>query len=1003
MYRKIIFSSILSLLNIYYSYSQHHLLVDQIAIEITNQSREYAYTNKESAFYYGQTNTTNRSGWQGFNVMAKEFLEDYIFSYKDSTIDKNSTRKSIVFPYQIKREYSCGIKETFTLLDHLPVLIINIELPEKSKFSFIPLVNDFKRADDFVVKFVSNALFIARKNHLVRNEKQNYPVYLGIMATVPCKLKNELHFRNDYSPAHIEISDNKKFIKIAIAVGDDVQSTLSMLKESLKNSDKLIWQRKKRMNDLLLDTYFETSNYEFNQALMWTKISMDALIMNQITKGIFAGLPWFNNYWGRDSFISFPGAVLVTGKFDEAKELLMSFARFQETDTTNPNYGRIPNIVTTTHISYNTADATPRFVIATYEYYKYTGDKDFLKKIFPYIERSVEGTIKYHTDENYFLVHDDAETWMDAVGPEGPWTPRGNRANDVQALWYKQLFAASEIANTLGKAELARKYQQLYVILLENFKKYFVDTNQAFIFDHLNIDDTRDLRIRPNQIFCTSILEDRYRVNILKNIISELTFEYGVASLSHNDEDFHPYHQNMPFYVKDAAYHQGCVWTWLSGELISEICYFNNSNKAFVLTENLVHQILDRGAIGTVSELLDAYPRQPGDEPELSGTFSQAWSLAEFIRNFYQDYLGVRFDFTNSRIIEIFPQIPEKLGNIKARIKFGKESFLLEYDNINKLSFKITNVKINYPINFVIKLNHQEKIYKVNVNLKNRSNIVIRYDENLKFEYNKNVSIESFQIDSNVVSYKSVLDVPFTIPDLSKNFKVMQPPNYRLLKNSEIKIKNPSAINLIDVVDYVHDDTGCCGYRYPLNSNFVNGILDITGFKVDYDIANIYFDLTFRKLVNPGWHPEYGFQLTYVAIAIDKNGKNNFGKKEIGMNAKYFLESDEAFEKIIYLGGGFRIEDDKGKIIAQYIPSDEDVLNPLGDVSSAKISFCVPIEILGTPEENWRFVVLVGAQDDHGGAGIGDFRQVELKESEWTGGGKPNPELPNIYDLLKSF
>jgi carbohydrate-binding DOMON domain-containing protein len=45
-------------------------------------------------------------------------------------------------------------------------------------------------------------------------------------------------------------------------------------------------------------------------------------------------------------------------------------------------------------------------------------------------------------------------------------------------------------------------------------------------------------------------------------------------------------------------------------------------------------------------------------------------------------------------------------------------------------------------------------------------------------------------------------------------------------------------------------------------------------------------------------------------------------------------------------------------------------------------------------------MVLVGAQDDHGGAGIGVFRNVEADAGEWHGGGKLSPGDPNVYDFI---
>lgn len=988
----------------FYSNAQEQYLVDKIAIEVINSSREFAFTNKEDTYYYSETNSEHRSSWQGFNVFGREYLEDYLFQLDESLLKRNFVKKTLVLPYQLKRIYNNGVEETLTLLDSFPVVIVDIKLPKTQKVSFFPLVSDFKKKSDFIISASNNVLLIVRKNHTERTQKQNYPVYLGIASNKKFNLLDEQSFSNNYSPAGCKFLENN--IRIAIGVGDTPEHTVRMLNYVLKNSEILIQKRKDRMEKVLQDTFVETENEEFNRALMWAKLSMDALIMNQVTKGIFAGLPWFNNYWGRDSFISLPGATLVTGNFSEARKILTSFAVFQEQDESSINYGRIPNIITTTHKSYNTADGTPRFVIAAYEYYKYSGDKNFVEEIFPYLKIAIEGSLKYRTDKFYFLTHDDADTWMDAVGPDGPWTPRGNRANDVQALWYEQLICSAEFAKVLNKHQLAEEWLKISDSLKNNFTRYFLDSSKGFIFDHLNADDSPDLKDRPNQIFCTNLLNDHLRTKILANVIRNLTFEYGVASLSQEDEQFHPYHQNPPFYVKDAAYHQGTVWTWLSGEVISELCYFDCKEKAYTLTKNLVHQILNHGAVGTISELLDAHPKSQNEEPALSGTFSQAWSLAEFIRNFYQDYLNIQFDFSNERRIHLHPRIPEPLGNVRAKIKFGDEYFTIIYSNKNLPLIEIADVNIYSPISLTVELNSNGKEFSCSNTIVNSSYIKVSLIDTMDIicDCKPEISKPIVKVSERELYFRDILmNTPFAVPRISADYAVLKPPTYKLLNNKEIKKVNIHAVNLIDVNDPAYDDTGYTGYKYPLNPNFVDGILDVLNFKVDYDSENVYFNFKFRKLTNPGWHPEYGFQLTYIAIAIDEDGKVESGRREIGMNSKYVLAEDEAFEKIIYVGGGLRIENEKGDIIALYVPVDSDVNNPLGDISNSIVSFSLPVEIIEKPERNWRFIVLVGAQDDHGGAGLGDFRNVDSIESEWSGGGKTNPNLPNVYDILKTF
>ena len=94
--------------------------------------------------------------------------------------------------------------------------------------------------------------------------------------------------------------------------------------------------------------------------------SDDFLIDYNNRKSIVAGYHWFND-WGRDTFISFKGLLLVTKKFDFAKEVLLSWSRQLKN-------GLIPNELNSK--SYNSIDASLWFVVASYYYFVETKDSE---------------------------------------------------------------------------------------------------------------------------------------------------------------------------------------------------------------------------------------------------------------------------------------------------------------------------------------------------------------------------------------------------------------------------------------------------------------------------------------------------------------------------------------------------------------------------------------------------------------------------------------------------
>jgi len=977
------------------------VVFDSLGITVQGITREYSFTNKQTAFLYGETNAPNMTGWEGFNVTGHEFVDDYLLVINGRPLDRTSATTT-VYPDYLVRAYPEGVTEEVRLADSVALMAIHVSCPPTvSRIEVVPFFTDIRSRDDCVMHDSAGVMLLARASHLKRTDQENYPVWLAVYGAGFTLDRTDSRKGNQFSPFMLSAgSSRRRSIVFAVADASDEARSLAISYE--KKQRGYIPARRKRMEALLARSEVTTNNPRFTKALAWAKLSLDALIMNQGMHGIFAGLPWFNNYWGRDTFISLPGAALVTGRFDEARTILRSFGRFQERDSISRNYGRIPNLITPPTAIYNTADGTPRFVLMAKEYVERSGDTAFIREVYPIIRRAMRGTLLYHTDSLSLLTHGDAETWMDAVGPNGPWSPRGNRANDVEALWLRQIDASAWFARQVGDDADADAWERLQNDCKRNLIPMFLTGQNHLAVDRLREDGSQDTTLRPNQIFLAPLLEDEMRADVVRTVLTRLTYAYGVASLSQDDPNFHPYHQDEPFYPKDAAYHNGTVWTWLQGPLISELCSFGRHDIAARLTENSVHQILDRGAVGTQSELLDAVPHPGETEPRLSGTFSQAWTLAEFIRNFYDDYLGARIDrFTP--LLTLRPHLLPSVDSIEATLRFeGKPvGFKVQRDSVT------TWVLLDWRA--------QDDDMDAMVELPTPAGGLLRS----RFEIPKHTLVEAWVAgnriavfaDNHPLVHTSSRVVLPTLGSLPQRFEFLEPvihpglralkgPDYPLLTNTQIKQENKRATLLADVADPVGDDRGTGAYTYPLNANFLPGIFDITHFRLAADSVNAYFTLTFRALSDPGWHPEYGFQLTYVAIAIDEDSAGGTGKTVIHHNAQYHLDPGSAYEKLLLVGGGVQLEDTSGKVIAAYVPIAGDEAHPLGDVRTGTISFSLPLSLLGYPGPNWTFTIVTGGQDDHGGSGLGEFRTVEAGRGEWNGGGKQKPGDPNIYDVL---
>ena len=629
------------------------LRTDELGVDVSaEENREYSYTDKKSGYWYGRTHVEAADWYSGWNIAKKRILADYTLSLDGNVLDR-SDAGCTVYPDRLVRRWDDAV-ETFRMLDNIPVLHISLETD----------------ADE---------TSISLDDSLLAGSYKDGDIEFFIPAEAP--------------DMRIMLSgDGAKGFVLTYGTEDECRG---LLDEFLAHGKELIQKRKERI-DALVTEYnpVKTNLPELDRALDWITITMDELITEQQGKGIYAGLPWFNEYWGRDMFISMPGACLVTGQFDIAKRILKDFAELQDTDPSSETYGRIPNRANLEGILYNTTDGTPRFVIQALELAEYSGDTEFLHDLYPAISISIEASIMNHIDENGYLTHADADTWMDVKRNGIPGSPRGNKANDIQALWYQQLVAGSKIAKLLGDEGAAEKWSGLAVMLASNFEYDFCNKEEVLIYDHINTDGSPDLQFRPNQLYCFDlILDEEFKQKVTRRSWEELVYPWGVASLAQWDTQFHPQHENWHYYHKDDAYHNGTVWLWNNGIAMQRMIEYGQVELAWELFKNMNRQALHEGAVGSLSENADAHPREGATWVSRSGTFLQAWSNAEHLRVWYQYFLGIRPDLLAGKIV-IEPKLPSEITSVETSVKIGDGTLHYKFRN-GKISVKLEECDAN--------------------------------------------------------------------------------------------------------------------------------------------------------------------------------------------------------------------------------------------------------------------------------------------------------------------
>jgi glycogen debranching enzyme len=227
---------------------------------------------------------------------------------------------------------------------------------------------------------------------------------------------------------------------------------------------------------------------------------------------------------------------------------------------------------------------------------------------------------------------------MDARVGDRVVTPRIGKAVEVNALWHHALVSMASWARSLRDTRAAGDYEQDARRVANAFATAFWFEAGGYLYDVVGgpegtpgADGARaDASLRPNQIFAvslgTGLLDERRARAVVDACARELLTPLGLRSLSPRDPRYVGRYGGNPG-ERDAAYHQGTVWSWLLGPfaLAHYRVYADRAHALALLSGLAAH--LDEACVGSISEIMD------GDPPHAPrGCFAQAWSVAETLR-----------------------------------------------------------------------------------------------------------------------------------------------------------------------------------------------------------------------------------------------------------------------------------------------------------------------------------------------------------------------------------
>jgi predicted glycogen debranching enzyme len=514
---------------------------------------------------------------------------------------------------------------------------------------------------------------------LKSTSNQTQATFLDPQAAIVCRITdgefkekinwvNHIHYRDElergeadvddcFQPGYFEVqvtANGEKEFAVTFAVSHEsqhAQETLDSIGNSISNIKALCNQELNQKSELLSNFHRDHPQIPMSDWLNWILLAADSFIVENGAgrKAVIAGYHWFEA-WGRDTFISLPGLLLVTGKYSDAKDILRIFIGYAKS-------GLVPNFVSDKSgiPVYDTVDATLWYVNAVLQYVKYTGDFGFVKdelweKLQGIVENHQRGTLfGIRLDDDGLLMHGPRLTWMDAAVGNDVITPRTGKAVEIQALWYNTLRVMELLASKFEKPALSEKYATMANQTRMSFNTKFWNPQNGCLYDVVD-DRAPDASIRPNQILAVSLdytmLDNEKSQKVVEVVNRDLVTPYGLRTLSLGDPKFVGKCMGDSR-SRDMAYHNGTIWPWLLGPYVTAYLKVNDySAKAREqMLENLVLPLftvgIHQGGLGTINEIYDC---DPPNAPR--GCISQAWSVAEPLRAYIEDILQVKPTFS---------------------------------------------------------------------------------------------------------------------------------------------------------------------------------------------------------------------------------------------------------------------------------------------------------------------------------------------------------------------
>ena len=371
------------------------------------------------------------------------------------------------------------------------------------------------------------AIYRSAENFWVAKDALNpwYAVYGSSIKGTPSSTSEANLTKPNVSTTHtqytFEIAPNGVFSFPLIIAGSSKSEAeaVQAFKEVRQNALALVSKKKARFEQINQKSRITLNDKELETAFRWVKYNTDWLIVDVAGqgRGVSAGLPDYPWWFGGDMVYTLKG-LIATGQKSLTYSTIDLIQRISE--KTNGN-GRIVHEVSTNGAVFNPGNVneTPQFASLIWDVFCWTGDRAFLNKYFPSIEKGLDWLLRENDKDGNSLP--DGFGMMEIHG-------MNSEMIDVAAYSQKGFADAAQMATILGKNALAKSYQDKADLIKAKINKDFWVEEFGSYADFIGTKE-QALHLAQDAIVRADTLKKPWAVKELKDTKAKIeTYEAGL-------------------------------------------------------------------------------------------------------------------------------------------------------------------------------------------------------------------------------------------------------------------------------------------------------------------------------------------------------------------------------------------------------------------------------------------------------------------------------------------